>query len=94
MSLLILLLCSLPPLGVVAIALVHAVTARSPAALSMLALSAGIISAAVMLPLTRDAEPVQSVRFTAPDGPGIASADAASGPVRVARRSETQAFLR
>jgi hypothetical protein len=92
MSLLILLLCSLPPLGVVAIALVHAATTRNPAALSMLALSAGIISATVMLPLAGDTKPVQSVRFTNPDRPGVASLRVTPEPVRLARRSGTQAL--
>jgi hypothetical protein len=91
MSLLILLLCSLPPLGVMAIAVVHAVATRNPAVLTMLTLSAGIISASVMLPLTRDIKPVQSVRFQAPDGNGVASADAAHDLVRLARGWETQA---
>ena len=91
MSLLILLSCSLPPLGVMAIALVHAATTRNPTALTMLALSAVVISASIVLPLTRDTEPVQSVRFHAPDGNGVASADAAHDLVRLARGWETQA---
>ena len=91
MSLLILLF-SLPPLGVVVIALVHAATTRSPAALTMLALSAVVIAASIVLPLTGDAEPVQSVRFTTPDRAGVASTHTAPEPVRVARRSETPAL--
>ena len=94
MSLLILLLCSLPPLGVVAIAFVHAATTRNPAALSMLVLSAGIISASVMLPLAGHTKPVQSVRFGVPDGNGVASTPEAPDPVRLARPSETQVLYR
>ena len=91
MSLLIL-LCSLPPLGVVAIALVHAATTRSPIVMSILALSVGIITASVVLPLTGEPEPVQSVRFTAPGARGVVSAHGEADPVRLARRSETQAM--
>ncbi len=92
MSLLILLLCSLPALGVMAIALVHAVTTRNPAALTMMVMSAGIITASVVLPLMGDADPVQSVRFTAPGARGVVSAHGEADPVRLARRSETQAM--
>jgi hypothetical protein len=89
-SLLIFLLCSLPPLGVMAIALVHAATMRNPATLTMLALSAGIISASIVLPLTGDTKPVQNVRFTAPDGDSVASIHRTPEPVQVVRRSQTQ----
>ncbi len=92
MSLLILLLCSLPPLGVIATALVHAARTRNPAALTMMILSASIITASVVLPLTEDAKPVRSVRFTAPGTHAVVSAHGEADPVRLARRSETQAM--
>jgi hypothetical protein len=92
MSLLILLVYSLPPLAVMAIAVVHAVTTRNPAVLTMLALSAGIIAASVVLPLTRDTEPVQRIRFAAPGTNGVASTHGAPDPVRLVRRSDIQAL--
>ncbi len=90
----ILLLCSLPPLAVLAVAVIHGVRTGSAPVLATLSLSALVVSASLMLPLMRDDVPVQTLRFAPPESNGVASAPEATHPVRLSRRSEPQALYR
>jgi hypothetical protein len=67
MGSLILLLCSLPPLAVLAVALIHGLRSGSSTVSLTLSLSALIFSAAIVLPLLGDEEPVRSPRFAFQD---------------------------
>ncbi len=94
MGTLILLLYSLPPLAVLAVAVLHGFRTGSSTVLSMLVASALVLAGSAMLPLMRDEVPVQSVRFEPPSGDGVASLREAPDPVRYARRPEAQAIYR
>ena len=63
----ILLLCSLPPLAVLAVALIHGLQSGSSTALLTLSLSVLVFSVAIILPWVGNEEPVQRVRFALPD---------------------------
>ncbi len=63
MSSLILLLCSLPPLAVLAVAVVHGLRTRSPVIASALILSVLILSTAIIVPLVDDPETDPGIRF-------------------------------
>ena len=88
MGTLALLLCSLPPLAVMGVAILYGLRTGSSAVLSMLVLSALVLSASVTIPLMRDEEPVQSVRLLTPDNDGVAVAPESPDPIRLTRRSE------
>ncbi len=94
MGTLILLLCSLPPLPVLAVAVFQGLKTGGSTVLSMLALAALILAGSAMLPLMRDEVPVQSVRFEPPSGDGVASPHEGADPLRLARRPEAQAIYR
>ena len=94
MGTLILLLCSFPPLAVLAVAVLHGLGTRSSPVLSMLVASALVLAGSAMLPLMRDEEPVQSVRFAPLTGDGVASPHEGADPLRLARRPEAQAIYR
>ena len=94
MGTLILLLCSLPPLAVLAVTMLHGFRTGNATVLSMLVVTALVLSGSATLPLMRDEEPVQSVRFTPPSSDGVASPHKAADPVRLARRSESKALYR
>ena len=90
MGTLILLLCSVPPLAVLAVAVLHGLKTGSSTVLSMLVVSALVLAASAMLPLMRDEEPVQSVRLAPPRNDGVASPREAPDPARWARRPESE----
>ncbi len=91
----ILLLCSLPPLAVLAVALVHGLRTRSAAVLATLSLAALILSAAVVLPLLEQDEAVRSPRLALHQDRGTgASASEVAHPVWLVRRSEPQTLYR
>ena len=90
----ILLLCSLPPLAVLAVALIHGLRSGSSTVFLTLSLSALVFSAAIVLPLLGEEEPVRSPRFALQDrGTGTSSSDVAH-PVWLVRRSEPQTLYR
>ena len=92
---LILLICTLPPLAVMIVAAVHGLRTGSPAVLSMLVVSALVLSASAMLPNIQDKAPaVLSVRFTPPNGSGLATPRAVHEPVHFADRWEAHATYR
>ena len=94
MGALILLLCSLPPFAVLAVAVLHGYRTGSSTVLSMLVVSALVLAASAMLPLMRDEEPVQSVRLAPPSNDGVASPREAPDSVRWARRPEAEVMYR
>ncbi len=94
MGTLTLLLCSLPPLAVMGVAVLGGLRTGSSAVLSMLVLSALDLAASVTIPLMRDEEPVQSVRFVTPDQDGVAEAPRSPDPIRLTRRSEPLVLYR
>ncbi len=86
MGTLILLLCTLPPLAVMAVAAAYSVRTGSLAASSMLVASALVLTASVMLPLVQDEEPVQTVRFAVPRDRDMAAPRSSSDPVQLVDR--------
>jgi hypothetical protein len=86
MGTLILLLCTLPPLAVMAVAAAHSIRTGSPAVSSMLVASALVLTASVMLPLMQDEEPVQTVRFAVPRDSDMAAPRSSSDPVQLVDR--------
>ncbi len=94
MGTLILLLCGLPPLSVLAVAVLHGLKTGSSTVLSMLAVTALVLAGSAMLPLMRDEEPVQSVKFEPLSSDGVALPREAPDPVRWARRPESQVMYR
>jgi hypothetical protein len=94
MNIAILLLCSLPPLAIMAVAVIRGLQTRSSTVLSMVALSALVVLASAILPIVGDEEPIPSVRFATPNGNGATSVVEDADTVRLARRSEPQALYR
>jgi hypothetical protein len=94
MGTLILLLCSLPPLGVLTVAVLHGLRTGSSTVLAMLAVTALVLTGSAMLPMMRDAEPVQSVRLAPPSSDDVASPRDAPDPFRWARHPGSQALYR
>ena len=94
MGALILLLCSLPPLAVMAIAVIHGFRTGSSTILSMLILSALVFSTSVMLPFRGNEDPAPSIRFAPPDGRGVAAQYSLTNPVSFVDRQELHATYR
>jgi len=94
MNIAILLLCCLPPLAIMALAVIHGLRAKSAPVLSIVALSALVILTSAMLPIVGDEEPISTVRFTTPNGNDATSGVEDADTVRLARRSESQALYR
>ena len=90
----ILLLCSLPPLAVLAVALIHGLRSGSSTVFLTLSLSALVFSAAIVLPLLGEAEPAHSPRFALHDRNMGTSSSEVTHPVWLVRRSEPQTLYR
>ncbi len=87
MSALLLLLCSILPLAVMAVAGIHGFRAGSQTVLATLLLSVLIVTGSAVLPHMRDKQPAPNVRFAAPEG-DVAKPHPLDDPVRLARRRD------
>ncbi len=87
MAALILLLCSIPPLAVMAIASVYGFRTGNMTVLTTLLLSVLIVSGSAVLPYMRDKQPVPTVRFATPEI-GVAAPYPVDDPVRLAWRRD------
>ena len=96
MNMLILLLCSLPPLAIMAVAVIRGLQTRSVTVLSIVALSALVVLASALLPIMSEDEPISSIRFTTLNGDGVTAVSVleAADTIRLARRPEPQALYR
>ncbi len=96
MNTLILLLCSLPPLAIMAIAVIRGLQTRSATVLSTVGLGALVVLAAALLPIMGEDEPISSIRLTTLNSDGVAAVSVVEGAdaVRLARRPEPQALYR
>lgn len=94
MTMLILLLCSIPPLAVMAVAGIYGFRTGSGSVLTLLLLSALMVSGSAVLSHMRDQEPVPSVRFTNPESGSVATTDRVDDPVRLAWRRDLNEMQR
>ena len=96
MNMRILLLCSLPPLAVMAVAVIRGLQTRNVTVLSIVGLGALVALSSALLPIMSDDEPVSSIRFTTLNGDGVAAVSVLEGAdaIRLARRPEPQALYR
>ncbi len=86
MGMLILLLCSLPPLAIVAVAVIHGLRTGDAGTVSALVASAVILTASVLLPFAGETEQIQRLRFTPSDANGVAADRADDDLIRLTRR--------
>ena len=86
MGMLILLLCSLPPLAIVAVAMIHGLKTGGAGTVSALVVSAVILTASALLPFAGDQEQIQRLRFTPSDAESVAANRADDDLIRLTRR--------
>lgn len=86
MGMLILLLCSLPPLAVLAVAAIHGVRTRDLGIISTLGVSVMILTVALLLPLIDRPGQGLSFRFTFPEAGSIGATGPDDGLIRLTRR--------
>ncbi len=96
MNMLILLLCSLPPLAIMAVAVTRGLQTRSVTVLSIVGLGALVVLVSALLPIVGEDEPISGIRFTTLNGDGGAAVSVveAADTIRLARRPEPQALYR
>ena len=86
MGMLILLLCSLPPLALLVVAVTRGLSTGDASAVSALAISAAILIASALLPFAGEPEPLSSLRFTRPEAGAVAAKESGYPPLRLTRR--------
>lgn len=80
------LLCCLPPLAVLAVAVIHGFRTRDAGTVSALIVSAVILTASALLPFAGEAEQIQRFRFAPSDVNGVAANRAEDDLIRLTRR--------
>ncbi len=73
MNILILLLCSLPPLAVLVVAVIHGLRTGDAGTVSAVVVSALILTASTLFPLADEPEQSASFRFTPAEAGGVAA---------------------
>ena len=94
MTMLILLLCSIPSLAVMAVAVIYGFRTGSRSVLTMLLLSALLVSGSAVLSHVLDQEPVPRIRFANAESGAVASRHRIDDPVRLAWRRDLNEMQR
>ncbi len=88
-----LLLCSLPPLAVLVVAVIHGLRTGDAGTVSAVVVSALVLTASALLPLADEPEQFASFRFTPGEAGGVAARGANDHLLRLAHRwSQDEAY--